>query len=199
MRLIGITGGIGTGKTTITAFLQKSGVATIDTDVIARELTDARGDAIAPIRDLLGDAVFLADGGLDRSAVAERVFRDPALRKGLEGILHPRIRSTWRRRVEEYRAAERDTCVVIIPLLFETGAEKAFDLVMCVACREREQMERLLARGWSREHSEARLASQWPLTKKMAAADRVIWTSCAWGITERQLKRVLDGGTSSAD
>jgi dephospho-CoA kinase len=109
----------------------------------------------------------------------------------LEGILHPRIRELWQAQAQVWRAEDRPLAVVVIPLLFETDAQRELDVTICVACSAATQRERLLARGWTAEHLDQRLAAQWPAEKKMDHADYVIWTEGSLDIHALQLDRIL--------
>ncbi len=192
MKLFGLTGGIGTGKSTAAIFLAKRGVAVVDTDVLARAAVEPGQPALARIVECFGNEVLDNRGVLKRSALAEVVFTQPERLKELEGILHPIIRERWTTQVEQWRQEGREVAAVVIPLLFETGAESQFDLILCTACSKRTQHERLAARGWSDEQIARRIASQWPLEKKIAASHRVIWTEGDLAIHERQIDTVLE-------
>jgi len=191
MKLLGITGGIGMGKSTTGALLEKRGLAVADTDLIARQLVGPARPALAEIAAAFGPAVVQPDGLLDRKALASRVFADPAEREKLEAILHPKIRRAWAAEVEEWRAAGFEFGAVIIPLLFETRAEPLFDAVICVACGAASQLERLDQRGWSRAEIKQRKEAQWPVEEKIARADFVIWTDTTLEAHAAQLDGVL--------
>lgn len=191
MTVLGLTGGIGTGKSTVAAFLTQRGIPVADTDAIARALVEPGQPALEAVRLEFGDRFLDADGRLRRAALAELVFNDSEARRRLEAILHPRIRDAWQRDVEAWRAAGQRLAVVVIPLLFETGAEAAFDAVVCTACTRATQEERLLARGWSREEIDRRLQAQLGSVEKMARADRVIWTEGRLEVTRAQVERLF--------
>jgi dephospho-CoA kinase len=191
MKLLGLTGGIGMGKSTCARLLAHNGVAVIDTDVIAREIVEPGAPALEEISAGFGREVLDAQGRLDRSAMARIVFASPEKRKGLEAILHPRIRERWLAQVAQWRKEDREAAAVVIPLLFETDAQAFFDAIVCVACSPATQQERLRARGWSEEQIQQRIEAQWPLEKKMAGATHVIWTEGDLAIHERQIDRVL--------
>ena len=188
---IGVTGGPGMGKSTVARYFEEFGVPVVDTDQLARELVKPGQPAWEEIRRVFGSGVFLPDGSLDRAALARWVFRDVQARKNLEGILHPRIRTEWKQRLERYRSEGKKAAAVLIPLLFETGWERELDVVVCVGCTEETQRERLLKRGWSEEEIRLRNRAQWPVEQKMARADYVIWTEGVLGVTEKQVRRVL--------
>ena len=106
-------------------------------------------------------------------------------------MLHPRIRQLWRAQVELWHTQGRPLAVVIIPLLFETGAEKELDATICVACSTATQHQRLRARGWSEEQILQRTRAQWPIEKKVASADCVIWSEAGLDVHAAQLDRIL--------
>src|SRR4051812_39568384 len=167
MRVLGLTGGVGMGKSTSAGFLEERGLRVIDTDVIAREVVEPDQPALGEIRAAFGRDVIGADGRLNREQLALRVFSDPIQRGRLEGILHPRIRQKWSSQIEEFRAAGVAECVVVIPLLFETSAEARFDYIVCAACSTAVQKRRLAERGWSELQIRQRIDSQWPVEKKI--------------------------------
>lgn len=191
MKLFGITGGVGMGKSTTGALLQKQGMAVVDTDVIARQLVEPGQPALTEIAGVFGPSVILTNGGLDRKELARRVFADAAERAKLEAILHPKIRAAWEADVKTWRAAGQDRGAVIIPLLFETRAESIFDAVVCVACSAASQFERLRERGWSRAEIKQWLEAQWPAEEKITRADFVIWTDSTLEAHAAQLVKVL--------
>ncbi len=176
MTLFGLTGGIGTGKSTLALGLMGRGVPVVDTDNVARELVAPGQPANLQIRARFGPEVFDADNRLQREKLGELIFRDLAARVALEEILHPLIRATWQRVVSGWREGGIHCGVVVIPLLFETNAASAFDRIICTACSEGTQAMRLAERGWDAAHVQARLQAQWPLAKKMAASDHVVWS-----------------------
>ncbi len=191
MILLGVTGGPGMGKSTAAQSLAAMGVPCVDTDEIARDVVRPGESALEEIVDHFGREILSPDGSLDRAALAAKVFGDDVSRKRLEAILHPRIRSVWQARAERWRSMHQPMAAVIIPLLFETGAESSFDRTLCVATTASTQLARLMERGWTKEHIIQRLASQMPVAGKMAAADFVIWNEAGLDVLEAQLKRVL--------
>jgi dephospho-CoA kinase len=191
MKTYGLTGGVGTGKSAGGRMLGERGVAVVDTDVIARQLVEPGQPALLEIKEAFGPGMSGADGRLLRDELARLVFRDTDARKRLENILHPRIRAVWRNQLEQWQAEGRDRAVVIIPLLYETDAAPHFDLVICAACTAATQRHRLRERGWSPEQIEQRLNAQWPVEKKIALADRVVWTEAGLDVHAAQLARVV--------
>lgn len=197
MQLIGLTGGIGCGKSFLSRHLKTLGIPVVDTDQIARDLLDSGQPALKGIHERFGDAVFLPDGSLDRPALSNIVFNDRDELKWLEGFLHPLIRESWESTVMEWRQQGKDLGVVVIPLLFETSIQDRFDRVVCMACSANTQQGRLEERGWDTSHIEQRLSAQWSLDKKMTSSDHVIWTDTTasgsflqWDIVQKRILSV---------
>jgi dephospho-CoA kinase len=190
-KVIGLTGGIGMGKSTAADLLEKRGVAVCDTDLLARQVVQPGQPALEEILAAFGRQVIGPDGCLRRDEVARMVFSDPARRQQLEAITHPRIRDLWRTQVESWRAEGRTRGVVVIPLLFETSAATHFDFVICVACSAASQRQRLAVRGWNEDEIERRITAQWPAQKKMDVSDYVVWTEAGVDVHEAQLRRIL--------
>jgi dephospho-CoA kinase len=194
LKVLGLTGGVGMGKSTAAQLLVTRGVAVVDTDDLARQVVEPGEPALAEVRAAFGPQITGPDGRLRRDELARRVFADPAARTRLESILHPRIRALWRAQVQIWRAEGRPLAVVVIPLLFETQAEAELDATICVACSAAAQYQRLLARGWPPEQIEQRLQAQWPAERKMARADYVVWSEAGLDVQAAQIERILRGG-----
>ena len=191
MLVVGLTGGIGMGKSACAKLLQERSIPVVDTDELARQVVQPGQPALGEIRGAFGAQVMAAQGTLRRDELARLVFADDAARKTLEGILHPRIRELWRSQVESWRAEGRALAIVVIPLLFETGAEKELDATICIACSDQTQRERLSVRGWSPTQIAQRIRTQWPIEQKLAKADYVIWTEGGLDLHAEQLERIL--------
>lgn len=191
MRLLGLTGGIGMGKSTAGELLRQLGARVLDTDQIARDLVKSGQPALEEIRRRFGDDVIQSDGELNRQKLGLLVFSDDAARQDLEGILHPRIRQVWMTQADAWKEQGVFTVVITIPLLFETGSEAEFDSTLCCACSNGSQQERLLQRGWSGGHLDQRIAAQWPISKKIALSNYVVWTDVPVAAHKAQLERIL--------
>ena len=191
MKLCGLTGGVGMGKSTAAQILRAHGAQVVDTDEIARQLVEPGQLALAEIQKQFGDGIISPAGGLKRGELAQIIFADSAARKKLEAILHPRIREKWLAQLEAWRDEEQPLAAVVIPLLFETRAESFFPKIICVACSAASQRQRLLARGWTPEQIEQRNAAQMPVEQKIARADFVVWTDGALDAHAQQIKRIL--------
>ena len=202
MKICGLTGGVGMGKSAAAGFLRERGAQIVDTDEIARQLVQPGQPALDKIRTAFGKTVITSTGGLNRAELARIVFADADARGKLEAILHPPIREQWLAQVEAWLAAPKRSdggrggnhplAVVVIPLLFETRAESHFDKILCAACSDATRRERLLARGWTPEQIRRRVAAQMPAGEKIARADFVIWTEGTLAAHARQIERILD-------
>ena len=191
MRLIGITGGVGMGKSACADLLRQRRIPVIDTDLLARQIVEPGQPALQEVQRAFGPEVLDATCRLRRDVIARRVFGDPHARQQLEAILHPRIRELWQAEAKTWRAQNLKLGVVAIPLLFETKVEQELDAVICVACSKATQLSRLQARGWSAEQIEQRIGAQWPVDQKIAKANYVIWTEGSLEIHAAQLDRIL--------
>jgi dephospho-CoA kinase len=191
MKVCGLTGGVGMGKSTASRFFRERGAQIVDTDELARRLVQPGQPALAAIQSVFGKRVISSTGELNRAELAQIVFADADARKKLEAILHPLIREQWFAQIEAWRGENYPLAIVVIPLLFETRAESHFDKIICAACSTVAQRERLLARGWTPEQIEQRITAQMPVEKKIARADFVIWTDGALDAHARQIERIL--------
>lgn len=171
---VGLTGGIGSGKSTAAAQFERLGARIVDTDAISRALTAAGGAAMPAIRKAFGDALATPDGALDRDAMRARVFADPEARRLLEAILHPLIRVQSER---ELARGGTPYAVLVIPLLFESrGYEDRVDRTLVIDVPEALQVERVVARsGHSPAQVRAVMAAQAPRWLRLQLADDVAW------------------------
>jgi dephospho-CoA kinase len=181
---IGLTGGIGSGKSTVAAMLVRLGAVLIDTDTIARELTAPGGAALPALQREFGDAILAADGSLDRAAMRARVFTDPALRQRLEAVLHPMIGDVVQ---QQAGAAANAVLVFDVPLLAESNHWRArVDRVLVIDCGVPKQIERVAARpGWTHDGAAAVVASQASRESRRAIADALIFND-GIGLAELQ-------------
>lgn len=201
---IGLTGGVGSGKSTIAGMLLRHGAGIVDADAIAHELTQPDGPAIDGIRLAFGEAAIAADGALDRAWMRARAFADPAARRTLERVLHPLIRTASNRRAEEHAAAGSPYVVFVIPLLVESGdARGRFDRVLVIDCTESTQIARACARPGIEPHvARGILAAQATRAERLAAADDVLFNEAPLaemsGRVERLHRRYADLAEASA-
>jgi len=175
MAVIGVTGGIGSGKSTFSKMLaEKLAARLFDADAASRELLEHDPEVRRRITSELFAEAYTPDGQPDRAAIRRLVFQDPAAKARLESILHPRIRERWTQLAEECRKPSTPF-VVEIPLLFETGAEHFFDHIVTVTCSPETQLARTATRGLPRDQAESIIRNQIPLDKKTDLAHFVIW------------------------
>jgi dephospho-CoA kinase len=170
---VGLTGGVASGKSTVSAILEELGAVVVDADRLAREVVAPGTDGLAEVEKAFGPDVLTAEGELDRPAMGRIVFADPAKRAVLEGIIHPRVRA----RGAELEAAAGPDAVVVhdIPLLVETGQAAAFDAVIVVEVPAQVQVDRMTGlRGMSEEDALARMAAQATAEQRRAVATYVI-------------------------
>jgi dephospho-CoA kinase len=191
MKVFGLTGGIGMGKSASAQLLRERAVPVVDTDLLARRIVEPGQPALLEIQRAFGNDFIAPDGQLRRDELARRVFTDSAARETLEKITHPRIRELWFAQIEAWRRGQKPLAVVVVPLLFETGSEAEFDATICVACSAATQRKRLLERGWTPGQIEQRIAAQWPMDRKIAKADYLVWTEGGLDIHAAQLERIL--------
>jgi dephospho-CoA kinase len=175
LRVFGLTGGIGSGKSTVAALLRERGVPVVDADELAREALAPGSAGLAEVAQSFGPSVLNADGQLDRKRLAARVFGDAEARKRLNGITHPIVRRLSQARFAALEAEGVTLAGYDVPLLFEVGLDQALRPVVVVAASEATQLERILARGgMNHDEARARIAAQLPLADKRARADFVI-------------------------
>lgn len=190
LKLIGLTGSIGMGKSTTTAMFKAAGVPVYDADAAVHALYAPGGAAVAPIGEAFPGVV--RDGAVDRQALGARVLGDAVALKKLESIVHPLVGQSRVGFFAEAEASGADMVVLDIPLLFETGGDKGVDSVVVVSCPAELQRERVLARpGMTAEKFEQILAKQTPDGEKRARADFVVDTSQGLEAAKDQVDRVL--------
>jgi dephospho-CoA kinase len=191
MLRVALTGGIATGKSYCLRHFAELGVPVVDADQLARDAVAPGSTGLAAVVQHFGPEVLLADGTLDRAALARIVFEDSRARAALEAIVHPEVYRRIRDWFVNLPAASR-VAIADIPLVFETGHNHDFDAVIVAACRPDEQVRRVMARDGLSEHdAKARLAAQWPIEEKAKRADHVIWTDRTFAETDAQVVAVL--------
>lgn len=175
MLVIGLTGGIATGKSTVSRMLREMGAWVIDADVAAHRAVAPGQPALQAIAEAFGAEMIREDGTLDRGRLAQRVFRDEEALQRLNAIVHPQVRRLMFAELEEARRASERAVVLDVPLLIEGGLYKQVDQVWLVYVDEQEQLRRLMAReGYGKEEAKRRLRAQWPIEQKRAYADVII-------------------------
>lgn len=175
MRVIGLTGGIASGKSTVARIFSENGIPVIDADQLARDAVLPGTGALAEIKTLFGKDVLNSDGTLNRQLLGTKVFAEPQLRKRLEAILHPAIKAIAEERLAELRCSGVATVIYMAPLLIEAGATGRVDEVWVVYVDRETQISRVMARdGLSREEACQRLAAQMPMEEKATLGKVVI-------------------------
>jgi dephospho-CoA kinase len=173
MRLVGLTGGIGSGKSTVTEMLRDRGAVILDADEFAREAVLPGTDTLRRIADRFGHDVLAADGSLDRAVLAGIVFADPDALGDLEAIVHPEVRRLIAEGLRDN--LETDNVVVLVnPLLIEMGSHRDCDVVVVLSVSRETQVARAVARGMDEDDARSRLAAQLPLEQRAAQADVLI-------------------------
>jgi dephospho-CoA kinase len=188
--LVGLTGGIGSGKSTVARLLEKRGAVVFDADLLAREAVEPGTPGHAAVIDRFGADVLAPGGELDREALASIVFADPAARRDLEQIVHPEVRRLFAEGTVAYRDTDR-VVVFSAPLLVETGMHTAFEILVVVSATVATQIERLMRqRGMSEASIRARIDAQAPLEDKAAAADFIVDNEGTLDELESQVERL---------
>jgi dephospho-CoA kinase len=189
MLRVGLTGGIGSGKSEVTRRLAECGAEIIDADLLAREVVAPGTPGLAAVVNAFGPGILDADGGLDRERLGQLVFRDPVSRERLEAIVHPLVRAETAHRMA---AAPPDAIVVNdVPLLVETGRAPLYEVLIVVAASPQTQLERLVKlRGMTPEDAQARIDAQAPLAEKVAMATHVIDNDGDLDALEPQVEQV---------
>lgn len=185
---VGLTGGIGCGKTTVVGFFREAGWRTLELDRVVAECLSVDVELQAALRARWGDAVFTQAGEVDRRAIGRRVFLDAAELSWLEQLVHPRVRMYWQGAVA---AAPGADWLVEIPLLFEKRLESAFDLTVCVCSPPKVVDVRMAARNYSAQEVERRRQRQMPLDEKMRRAEHVITNAGSLQFLNDQTMRLI--------
>lgn len=189
MLLVGLTGGIGSGKSTVARMLASRGAVVLDSDVLARDVVEPGTRGFVAVLERFGQGVVAPDGTLDRGALASIVFADDRARADLEAIVHPEVE----RRIAEAIAAHAQTDEVIVvdsPLLIETGAHEGFPVMVVVAASTDARLARLVARGMAESDARARMNAQMPLEDKAPLADVLLDNDGTTADLERQVDRL---------
>jgi dephospho-CoA kinase len=190
--VVGLTGGIATGKSTVAAIFEEAGARWIDADLIAREAVRKDTPAYRDILAHFGPKVLQPDGEIDRKRLGAIIFKNPTEQRALERIVHPEVRKEINRGIAEIRQQTPSALVIVdIPLLFEAGMRQGLDAVIVVYAPEHLQLERLMARdGLTRPEALARIRAQMPIESKKALATQVIDNSGSFESTRAQTLEV---------
>jgi dephospho-CoA kinase len=192
MLKVALTGGIATGKSYVLDQLRRRGVPCLDADELAHGVTAAGTEATRAIAARFGPDILASDGSVDRAKLGARVFADPAARRDLEALVHPAVYRAIAAGLRAFeRLGESALAVVDVPLLYESGHEGDFDVVIATTCAPETQVARLLARGLTEAEAGQRIAAQWPSETKAARAAFVVDTNGSYEETDRQVERIL--------
>jgi dephospho-CoA kinase len=191
MRVFGLTGNIGSGKSTVAAMLREAGIPVLDADRISREVTAPGGRAYDAVVQAFGGGIVRDDGSIDRKRLGEIVFSDPASRERLERITHPAILDAMKEALSGIEREGHRAAVVEAALIHESGRKGLFEAVISVTCDRETSISRLASRdGMSRGDAEARLRTQMDADRKAGASDYVIDNSAGAEETGRQVNRI---------
>ena len=186
--ILGITGGLGCGKSTASRIFAAAGFALIDSDGLIRERVLTDPSVIAALRDRFGEVVIDAAGQVNRAALAAPIFADDDARRWLEALTHPLLFKLWRGFLAKEPSGRH---VVEVPLLFEHALENWFDFTICVACSSAQQLVRLERRGLSPVLAGQRISKQLPLAQKIELADIVLWNEGSAVFLHDQVTRLI--------
>ena len=192
MVVIGVTGGVGTGKSTVATMFKQLGAVVLDADVIAHQIMEPKRLAWRQIVKTFGEDILNEDQTINRRRLATLVFHDEQQRKRLERIIHPPVLRWVKQRLHRLARSRRVRAVVLdVPLLVEVGAQGLVDALVVVTTPPQVQRERLTHKyGWLEEEAEARVAAPWDLSAKVALADHVVDNSNGVDSTRTQVKRI---------
>lgn len=190
--IIGLTGSIASGKSTVAKMMTELGLPIVDADVVARDVVEPGTETLALIVQNFGADILLEDGNLNRPKLGDIIFHEPAKRKILNDIMHPAIRQEMLRQRDAYIEAGQKHVVMDIPLLFESKLEHFVERILVVSVSEEVQLRRLMERNQlSKEDALARMHSQLPMSVKEKSAHAVIYNNENLQQTEEQLKKIL--------
>lgn len=190
--IIGLTGSIASGKSTVSAMLKKLGYAIVDADEIARLVVEPGTSVMKNIGETFGEEVLNEDGSLNRETLGERIFGNVEEREKLNSIIHPAIREEMIKQKEEHLAAGANTIIMDIPLLFESKLQSFVEKIIVVSVTPDVQAQRLIARNQLTEmDASKRISSQLPMEIKEAGADGVINNNGTVEETEKQLQMII--------
>lgn len=190
--IIGLTGSIATGKSTVAKMLKEHGLPIVDADVVARQVVEPGTETLKQIAQAFGPEVIKEDGSMDREKVGSIIFHQPDQRQVLNGIIHPAIRAEMLRQRDEHLAKGEPHVVMDIPLLFESKLQHFVEKILVVSVTEENQLRRLMERnGLTEEEARARIATQLPIQVKVQEADAVVYNDGSIEQSQQQLEVIL--------
>ena len=193
MLVVGLTGGIASGKSTVSRMFREAGIPVICADDLAHEVVKPGSAALDEIRRTFGEEFIGLDGALDRAAMARLVFQDNDKRRALESIIHPRVGEEREKLLQEFAAQGHNIVIVDVPLLYESGLADSFDMIVIAYVPAEIQLQRLIARdSMSPEEARARLGAQMAIDEKKALAERVIDNTGSLEHTREQVVEIIE-------
>ncbi len=191
IRVVAITGTIAAGKSTLGRMLGELGWKVIDADDIVHRLYEPGAEGYRKLVDALGSGVLSSSKDLDRGLLAAAMIRDPSVYATVNRLIHPLVREIWKHEVQEsLRLHPQRPVAVVIPLLFETGAEEGFDLRVVVGCRVSVSRQRLRERGLTPEAADFWLGKQWTVEEKIQKGEKILWNEGSLELLRDQAKRL---------
>ncbi len=192
MLIIGLTGGLKTGKTTVAKMFRRLGAHVIDADAIVHESLSVNGACVKAVKAQFGERVLTRGGSVNRKALAEIVFQDDSRLRDLEKIIHPHVRRVMRAQISEYKRTDPDGVIVLdVPLLFESGLDKLADITVTVKATRALQVERAMRDlGISQAQALKRIRQQMPMTEKVRRSDVVIDNRSSKSETQKKVKQI---------
>mgnify|MGYP003362515665 FL=1 len=193
MRIIGLTGGIATGKSTVSRYLMGKDIPVLDGDLLSRQLTSSDGAALGPIKAAFGGHVFFPDGRLNRAALGKIIFSDPDKRSLLDHIIRPLLKELIVQGIRRCEQEGHALCVLDMALLFEADLHELCSDIWCTMCPESLQISRIIRRdGLTREEAHQRISSQMPICEKAARSTSVILTHLPWHSVAFRIQSLLE-------
>lgn len=193
VKIIGLTGGIATGKSTVSKMFKERDIPVIDTDKIAKSLLNKGSEAFQEILTEFGETVLTPNGEINRKKLAEKLFHDEKTRQTINAIIHPKVKDIVRREITRLESYGETLIVIDVPLLFETDFHQECDVTWLVFARQKDQLERLVERDQiSEDYAMKKIKAQWPMSKKKALADVVIDNSKSILETRKAFDKALE-------
>lgn len=191
--IIGLTGGIATGKSTVANFFKEADIPVIETDVIAKNVMQKGSDVYQAVRDYFGEEILLLNGEIHRKLLGQLIFSDAEKRQFLNDTVHPAVKTVMLREIEKYQLEGKKLIIVDVPLLFEAGFDQSVDLTLVVATDEMTQLNRLMERdNIDKALANQKIKAQWPLVEKKEKADFVLDNSESILSTKKAFRDILE-------
>ncbi len=191
-KIIGLTGGIATGKSTVSTMFRQANIPVIDADSIAKSLLDKNTNVYDELLEMFGNSILSTDTNINRNKLANKIFHDEEARQKVNSIVHPKVKTIMQKEIDHYDNLEIPWVVIDVPLLFETDFYKLADVTVLVYARQKDQIERLMLRdSIDQTYAKQKIKTQFPLKKKKELADYVIDNSKSILETKKAFERLL--------